>query len=293
MSNKKYRFDVFHVVVEMRENQPQRSFLNLLDNPSVPEIPIGRDGGSFVLNGPIATNGIYRTGSFKFIQMTDIPPTGSISGNTFQIPLNQNEGLAHYTSFFYDTQRGTLMVESTHAGTSSGGIAVYFQRNHQDVKDIKFNMVLDPTNEDKLSRMNIIKKIDIRVARYENGQVFDSRNRSIKQITDVADSTDTNILEVKMSAGRKRDDSLSLPRTKQLIRSLRGWTSTQEVQKILVTGNDENGDRVAIDFITDRVKIEVTLPRSRFVSDVTINRKIEAAIEEYNLIRNDLRGFNA
>lgn len=80
-----------------------------------------------------------------------------------------------------------------------------------------------------------------------------------------------------------------MPNIKQKVRDLLKFKQTDEVQKLTITGR-ENDDKPShvIDFIANRVKIFIKVEQHRFASSIVLKEKYELIQAQYLKIRKDL-----
>jgi hypothetical protein len=290
MSNQ-IKFDIFQVETTFYDESDFDSFEDLLNNPPINQFTLARNGNQFDLYKQIQKRGNYYTGVFCLVQMNELPPKTKLGDTPATLGLDPDEGLGHYTPFIFDPEYNIIIIEAKYGGVTSNAIAEYYRRKY-NLKDISFNLVIDPATIERLTRITDIRSLEVTIAKAENGGIFDSRNQSIRQITNIADGTNTNVLRIEMSAGLQRNTFLNSNKIKSIIRALVGYRETNEVIKAEIKGREGDEDRQhIIDFVKNRVRLLINLPRTRNITDRYISDCINKAIAEYNLVRPNLQTF--
>ena len=182
------------------------------------------------------------------------------------------------------------MIESVRNGVSIGGFCKFLTKNF-DLPPIEAAVVINPQDMQKLYSFTTISKFHVKIARLENGNIFKDKKKSVSQITDSADNTNTDILEYKLGV-RKRKDSLSLTKIKSMVIDFLKYKETEEVQKLDIIGKEEeDGSFELIDFIKQRLRDKITIEKERLISSFQIHEKYEQLTTVYRKHKKSLQVY--
>lgn len=284
MALKTINFDVFKLTAtnDQQDIVPfEKILLKKLSNYQT----LGKSTGPILLIGDITKNGKFLFGTLAHNQMNDLPPAlDSATGETSELPIKDTQGLAYYTSFLFDPELQMIAYESKQNGVSLKSYLEFFEMNYS-LPPIESEIVIDPIEIQRLNKMGVIKKFYVKIAKVENGAIFNTNKSSFKQIIDSADGTNTNLLEYTITSGRSRDGSLSLNKIKQMAKDLLKYKDTEEVEKMIITGKETEEDTAnAIDFIANKVRISIKVERKRFSTTFALKEKYDLLTEEYKKV---------
>lgn len=243
-------------------------------------------------NGPISVYGdnfkIEKDiilGTVCHAQMIDIPPKIDTTTNKLeQLPLDPSQGLGYATSFLYDTKTSIIAIESNKNGVSLSGLLELIEFNLKcDV--IRSEIVLDPADFEKLNKWDQITKLVYRIARVENGEIFKSQKRAVGEAISIADSTGAIVIETVQSVGKMRSATLAKQTVLQLVRDLLPFRDNKEVTKLEVTGRGENENLRPIDFIKNRIRLKITIEKTRHSAGFSTAFKYYEMQQEYAKLR--------
>lgn len=288
-------FLLYRVTIEPNDDDDSfENFKQILDTPLETYEGLMFRGNKFQLDGTIRkTQGIYY-GTFCLIQTSELPIKAKF-GQEPEDLLSDDEdtGLGHYTSFFFDSSNNMIAVQNNRNGISANGIAAFFKRNYI-FRDIQFEHVINPAELARLDNLTQIKSFEISIAKLENGAAFskDTDSLSFKEVTKMADSTKANVFRLYLGVGYEKEDSLLKGGVKQYIRSLLGKQNVNNITKIEVRGreNDEESLEI-IDLINNKIRFTVTLPKARSVNRGYVQKLVTSGITEYQKILPDLESF--
>jgi hypothetical protein len=289
MAKKTLNFDLFKLACTNQQHEPLK-FEALLDDKSAPLVALPRGAGQVIIEGDIVKRGNFYFGTLAQIHMNDLPPAYDISTLKLEdLPLRPTQGLAYPTSFLFDKELQMIAFESKKNGVGLQSFCEFYERNFQ-VPQIETQIVIDPIEMQRLNDMTIIKKFQVKVAKVVNGEVFNQRKKSFKQIIASADGTNTNTLEYILTSERGKSTSLKVTKIKQMTRELLQFRENEEVEKLVITGKeDEDNASRAIDFIANKVRLKFSVERERFSSAFSTSEKYEKLEEEYADILPSLR----
>ncbi|MBS0646418.1 MAG: hypothetical protein JSR97_07475 [Verrucomicrobia bacterium] len=284
MALKTLNFDVFKLITT-NDQQDLVKFETILLNKLAAYRTLPKSSGPILLIGDISKNGKFIYGTLAHNQMNDLPPTlDSATGETGELPIKDTQGLAYYTSFLFDTELQMIAYESKQNGVSLKSFLEFFEMNYS-LPPIESEIVIDPIEIQRLNKMSVIKKFYVKIAKVENGAIFNSNKASFKQIINSADGTNTNTLEYTITSARSKDGSLTLNKVKQMAKDLLKYKETEEVEKMVITGKETDEDPAdVIDFIANKVRISIKVERKRFSTNFALKEKYDLLTEEYKKV---------
>lgn len=282
---------MFQVTVNPKVNSNIENFKDMLDNIPDVHIPMLKDGDEFDLYGTIKKKGAIYYGTFCLVQTGGLPPKAKRGAVPVPLVLDPDEGLGHYTSFFFDPTNNIVMVQANRNGITANGVAAFFKRNFTEhIRKIEFKVVINPADLTRLRRMSEIKSVTLSIAGLQGGGILanDRVRRSIGELNGIADKTGTSSINLTLSMG-KAGGSLKKAAIFSIFRSINAADQEGSVLKMEVTGSEEGDDTMrVIDFITNKVMIDATYIRPRHFNDSTITAIILDAIDQYDQIRDEI-----
>lgn len=283
MALKTLNFDIYKLKI-VNENNDLIRFETILLNKLPNYKSLNKSSGPILIIGEIFKDGKFIYGTFAHNQMNELPPTlDTATGETSQLPIKDTQGLAYYTSFLFDPELQMIAFESNLNGVSLNSFCEFIEYNYSLSNPIESEIVIDPIEIQKLNKMGVIKKFQVKITKVENGEIFNSKKSSFKQIIDSADGTNTNTIEYTLSSGRAKNNSLSLNKLKQIVKDLMKYKETEEVEKLIITGREtEESSLDLIDFVSNKVRISFKVERKRFSTNFAI-------IEKYNLLTQEFQ----
>src|SRR6185437_306450 len=271
-------FMLFRVTVDPHDDdQSYTSLREILDDPLAEYQKMAINGARFELDGPVRrTHGIYY-GTFCLIQTQELPPMVKAGGEPRELLAGEDDdtGLGHYTSFFYDPKYEMVGVQQNRNGISANGVAAFFKRNYH-IRSILFEVVINPAELARLNNLTEIKSFQISIAKMENASAFSGKSDSMafRQVTKIADDTNANVFTLQFGVGYQRDATLRKGSVIDYIRSILRKANVTDVTKIEIKGREQDEDSLhVVDLINNKVKLIVTLPRVRQI-DRNYNQKI-------------------
>lgn len=259
---------------------------------SVDFLPISHSGNVLVIPEPLKHADGYLLGAIFHIQMKNIPP--SMNSGTFSIKglqLDKLDGLAKATCFLIDPQANLLVMERG-TGVSDAALCKYIQKILGCHK-LAAAVIINPSQLQDFYRMTTVVRFETRLARVENGQVFSDSNKSIKQISNSADDTNTDKLTyvIELETERKKSGaSLSLPKIGGFIEPLLGYRDTDEVESLRVSGRVDDSDKITtLDLISQRLTDDIEYElEDRIIRSFNIGDRLAEIEAKYAFHRQSL-----
>lgn len=190
-----------------------------------------------------------------------------------KLQLKDNQGLGYPTFFLYDPIINLVVIESAKNCVGIGDFCVFFE-NNLSLPSLDAAVVINPTEISKLNNMKSIVSFDLKIARLRSASPFKDKNMKLSQIVKAADNTNTDTLEVKMSVGYFRSESLDKNTIIGYVKeALRFKTKeNKDVKKLIVSGrSSDGGGAIPIDLIKERLHetIKVELVRQNTIGGAT------------------------
>ncbi|SEW00498.1 hypothetical protein SAMN05428988_1178 [Chitinophaga sp. YR573] len=285
------KFQMFQVRITPKIDSEITSFQNMLDNMPDPRVVMRKDGDDFDLIDGVNKRRIIYYGTFCLVQNSDLPPRAKLGERPKDLELDEGEGLGHYTSFFFDSTNDIILIQYNRNGITASGIAKYFKRNFRtEIRKIEFNVVINPSEIERLRRMGEVRSLELSVASVRGGGILanDGVSRSVGELRSIADKTNADSISIKLTMGHT-PGTLRRNRIAAIFGNLLRADTHGDIKKMEITGKEsDEGALETIDFITNKVIVEVTLPRSRHFTLATIERIIRDGIANYNEIKPEI-----
>jgi hypothetical protein len=295
MSEKTIYLNFFQLcpITEEEEDrkEQEKNLKSLFTNLPTSFIPIPRIDSSVSIYGDIVKSDGLFLGTLVNNQTSDIPPGfDETTGELEALKLELTQGLGYATSFVYDPEVRIVMIESVRNGVSIGSFCKFLIRNF-DLPPIEAAVVINPSDLEKLYGFTSISKFHVKIARLENGNIFKDKKKSVSQITESADNTNTDVLEYRLGV-RKRKDSLSLTKIKSMVIDFLKYKETEEVQKLDIMGREgDDSASESIDFIKQRLRDRITIEKERLVSSFQIHDRYDQLTATYKKHKKSLQVY--
>jgi hypothetical protein len=225
-------------------------------------------------------------------QISDIPPKyNDVSRSIEPLDLTHDQGLGYATCFLYDPSLRILVIESIRNGVGIATLCAFLEKNFNLTNKIEPNFVINPTDLARFYDMGSIKKFEVKIARIHGGSIFNQKKKSINQITNAADQTDTDLLEYSLSVNRGHD-TLSLSTIRNFVSSLLKFKGSDEVKAMKVTGKSfDSTTNDTIDFIKEKMVDSIFVERVRVVTSFNIEDHYDKLIDVYHKHKKSLQVY--
>lgn len=285
------KFQMFQVKITPKIDSEIASFQNMLDNMPDPRVVMRKDGDDFDLIDGINKRRAIYYGTFCLVQNSDLPPRAKLGETPKDLELDEDEGLGHYTSFFFDSSNDIILIQYNRNGITASGIAKYFKKNFKtEIRKIEFNVVINPSEIERLRRMGEVRSLELSVAGVRGGGILanDGVSRSVGELRSIADKTNADSISIKLTMGHT-PGTLRRNRIAAIFGNLLRADTHGDIKKMEITGKESDEDALeTIDFITNKVVVAVALPRSRHFTLATIEKIVKDGIANYNEIKPEI-----
>lgn len=223
---------------------------------------------------PVRLQGAYDSrdfieGNMMRIRMDDIPLKASLSGAVELFDLEEDEGFGEETAFLYHKPMKVLILQRNKYSVSAFTFALYYKNKANMNQYIILRKILREDVMQKLARMTIFRKFDVKLAGLENYEMFRDEGFGVEQIIDLTERFRAPSVEIGLSMGKKRG-TLNINIVRQAIRNfLRiAGDRNRQVKKMKVVGQvDADSDKEPLDLLQARMieKIDIETTEDRVV----------------------------
>ena len=214
-----------------------------------------------------SSQGDFRYAKMIRIRLDEVPLRASLSaGSIGPFDFEEDEGIGEETAFLYNMNLRVMVVQRNRFGVSPNMIALYFNMKGHINGFIVLEPIIQLDAFRRVSQLGIIRKFDIRIAGLENFQDFRGMGYSGEALAGLMENFRAPTVSVSLSMGRTRRGSLSIGNILDQIRSALRFTGSNAVQKIEVTGREDDQHEIeVIDILKDRMTemVDVQLDPNR------------------------------
>lgn len=290
---KRVRFNLWEIEAESSSGEQNISELlsNILLNPIIRNVQVFNDGDpvGFHGSGVAHTGRGFIIGTISRVQMKEIPELFDTKKKVkSRIPLDEDQGLNHVSSFLFDPTLNILAFESTRIGPGSGAWAKIIEKADPTLR-INLNHVLSRDGLAKLNKLRFIKEIEFTINAAAK-QYLDIRKAEAKSLSNIINEFErTNYGRLSVVLKSDRGKYLDLSRIKKMAIDI---FKTNTAEKILITGReDESEKKEPIDLIIDVARFHVEVESVRAMNDDFIQNKNVALEETYRHQQGEFRSL--
>ncbi|MEL4896034.1 DUF6731 family protein [Crocosphaera sp. Alani8] len=190
--------------------------------------------------------------------MNEIPPKGDLTGNIENIYLNDNEGLVMQSAFLYHIPTKVLLLQNRQGGISPNNLAKYLMEINKIDNTIFVDPILSPEILRKLENMKDVRNIEVKVAKLDNLEIFAPDDLAVKDINEMRQYFQAPSLELKLSVGRAKHQSLEPQKSKNFLRNmLRLGGNNTPVKKLRISGHTDDNELLKINLLEDRMSAKI------------------------------------
>lgn len=220
-------------------------------------------------------------GDMLRIRMNMLPVKASLSGEVSNIDFDDDEGIGEETAFLYHPPLGVLAIQRNRYGVSPSGFLQYMEHHGHVNEPIILEPILRPGVMERMARMAVVRKFDVRVAGLQNGQLLRGQGHSLGAIATIIEELNAPSVSVSVSMDRNRNGGLNRSTVVNTARALMriGARDASPVRTLELTGQTEDGEQDVIDLIEDRMQdvVEVEQDETRRVPYSVRRDEIRAA----------------
>jgi len=235
-------------------------------------------------------NGDVMEGDMLKIRMDEVPLKASLNGPTRFIDLNDDEGIGEETAFYYYAPWRVLLFQRNRHAVSASAFTWYFNHIADGGPIIGLAPILRSDIMQRLARMTIMRKLNVKIAGVENADIFRGEGHGVGAIIDLKEAFSAPNVSVSVSMGRRRG-SLLVERVRETISGL-----------LRVSGHDDRRlKKLAVEAQEDFAHTPELLDilKSKIIEEIAIDptadrrlpydRRKEALREGFSRRRTELR----
>jgi len=203
-------------------------------------------------------------GDIVRIRMSGLPYVASLKGQISPISLADDEGIGEQAAFLYHPLSHTLLLQSVQSAVSVGGFVEYFQSFSSFDQLIYADPVLRPQALSSLTRTDLIRRVEVRIAGLNDNTIFRDGTRGCDELLALGDEYNAPFVALTLSVGHKKRDSLEPTKVKSLVQSLLRIFAKDntKVSRIRVSGQTDEDQLVNLDLLRDRIRENINIPSS-------------------------------
>tara|TARA_R110000850_G_scaffold157126_6_gene281300 strand:- start:4490 stop:5416 length:927 start_codon:yes stop_codon:yes gene_type:complete len=198
-------------------------------------------------------------GDMMRISMAPAGFRANLSGEITPVNLNQDEGMAESSAFFYDFETGILVLQRNSRAVSATQLSRYFKRVADLDGEVEIKPILRPTDIMKVKVLPVIRKIHVSSSIIDAMTSMDGIDDNTKQLILGAAQAESPGIEIVIKSAREKGATLNQAVALETIES---WLRIHDdlsddeneiVKKIVITGKDESGATAEFDMLKDRM----------------------------------------
>lgn len=191
-------------------------------------------------------------GDMLRIRMNESPVKAKLSGETQEIPLEEDEGLGEETGFLFHAPTNILVIQRNRIGVSASAMAKYF-RVLCKARAVTFEFILKEDALKRIKRMETIRTFEVHFAGVESGHSLKGKGHSAKMMYTLLNEFQAPNATIKLSVGHRKG---TLQNVVTAIADLFGdQAAPSDVKRVLVIGRDDDDDteKTLVDLLQDRL----------------------------------------
>jgi Family of unknown function (DUF6731) len=226
-------------------------------------------------------------GDLTRIRLHEHIDKSTVAGRETSIDFEDDEGPCEKTAFVYDSETNVIAIQQIAGGVTASSCGRYFKTIGQ-VQKIELPIVVKTEALERIQRMGVVAKFQLKLAGIDNGKAARSRNRSAAAMFEFLRTFDAPTASITVAIDK---ETHTLDRVANFVTEALQWNQDgrAEVKKLLVVGSEDEADeRTAIDLFEDRIVeiIPVELEPGQRIRD---NERYNAVRTAWNRQRAALR----
>lgn len=203
-------------------------------------------------------------GDMLRIQMSDLPPKASLSGEVDNLNFEDDEGLGGETAFVYHPGTKVLAIQRNRSGVSARAFVDYFTQKAALPVGISLEPVIAGDAIVRLARMKETRRFKVRLAGVTNPAFFKQQDKGLGEMVDVLNYFRAPAATIELSMGHA-PGGLTLERVVDLASKVVNLDSDGkgEVVTMEISGVLDNDDRDEFDILQYRMIEVVTVDENK------------------------------
>jgi len=223
----------------------------------------------------------HTLGTFYYNQTENIPPgMHQSSGDTHELDLDEEEGLGYTTSFMFDLKTNIIAIESNRPGVAIGTLCQLMKKNY-DLPKIEAVYVINPVEYEDFLKIERYNRLKIKFAKIQKiGDFLQSKERSIKEMRDLADKTNSGEMIINLKAPSRKG---SLSNVVDIVKDALRYSDEEELKELVIAGYDEDNRTKKVDFFKHKISEKIYIEKQRLIGRFALKEKYEQIEEKYGL----------
>ena len=226
-------------------------------------------------------NGNIWQGDMTRIRMSGLPSKANKNGKKADLGLNDDEGIGEDTCFLFCPNLNVLAIQRNRFGMSSARFAHYFESICNIEGMIELSPVIGGNSLKRLQNIKEVRSVEVRFAGTENPDVFDTEFEAAHSVMSLMDQFQSPTATIQFSMGRE-SGKLSPSNIMKFIRSsFKVADKDGAIDKVVVTGRTEEGDRDVLDMLKYRLTDSAEVPTSKRTRTMAYSKRKQAIFETW------------
>lgn len=193
---------------------------------------------------------------FAKLRMEDLPPIMGLDGSREDLDIRNDQGVGEECVLAYDTSCNVVAIQSNRQSFTHNKIAEYVNSFYRDM-ELKFIPIFSDDALEKISRMEILKKVSCRFASTTDLSFLEDYGMSAREKMAIQQLLESPYLELQFSVGRGGRNAELPSLCKRLVnafsRAIQEGRNV-EVQRMLVAGKENPESRTeSIDMLAEQL----------------------------------------
>ncbi|MEZ6099971.1 MAG: DUF6731 family protein [Pirellulaceae bacterium] len=194
------------------------------------------------------------TGEIVRIRMNDIPIICGLDGSVDEVELDDDEGIGEETAFLFHPATNSLVIQRNRLGVSSSRLMAYLERL-TDTEGLLAVMILNADVASALNRLQIVRKMHVRLASVKNPRLLTSHNPSTTEAIEILNAK-APVVDITVAMGRQRG-SLSLQAIRSAAKRFLSWSGATDapgdVEALKIDGKYDDESPAELDLLEYRM----------------------------------------
>ncbi|OPY13312.1 MAG: hypothetical protein A4E66_00817 [Syntrophus sp. PtaB.Bin001] len=221
----------FENIIKQVNELPQDETRNLEDRSDLPiRLQELHSGKTFI------------EGDMIRIRMDEIPIKVSLTGDMELFDLKDDEGVGEESAFLYHPALRIIAIQRNKYGVSASKLAWYFKAKSKLNGNIDLHPVIRSDVLQRLARMSVIRKMNVRIAGIENASIFQGQGLGIDAMLDLAQQFQSPNLSLELSMG-KRKGTLNIENVIAAVKNIFRLSHQydKEIKQLEISGQEPEG----------------------------------------------------
>ena len=227
-------------------------------------------------------NGNIWQGDMTRIRMSGLPSKASTNGAKADLGLKDDEGIGEDTCFLFCPEINILAIQRNRFGMSSARYAHYFESICNIDGMIELVPVIGGSSLTRLQKIKEVRSVEVRFAGTDNPEVFDTKFESAHSVMSMMKHFKSPTATIQFSMGRQ-PGKLSPSTIMKFIQSAFNVADNNgAIDKVVVTGRNNEGDRDVLDMLRYRLVESVEVTANKRTRTMAYTKRKQAVLKAWN-----------